>query len=637
MAKKKKKQLISDLIDDISSDIDIINAKREIPDIITFVESKEWLGLPTHLTNPINLYIIQKITLKAFYRGSEGNENLELTKKEIEICKNLGLDNNEKGDLLGKYYKKDLFKELVLVWGRRSSKDFVCSLIALYEAMKLLECEGGDPYSIYELSSANPINILTVANSKDQASVAFMEIKEKLLHSNYFKDKYIKDGISAGSIYLLTPKDKKDNIEFKQKGLPLKKGSIGIVVGHSNSDTLLGKGSMVLILDEVASYKSTGGSSSGDRIYTALTPMTKTYVRRFYKKDKNNNIMLDENGQRIVEKRIYDGKIISISSPKAEEGKFYEMFRDAKDVPSRLAMRLPTWEVNPTHTRESLRKEATMMSNTEFNMEYGAEFSGTGLESFFSEEQVNSCFKGHSRELVEIGRPGNVYFVHLDPATSSHNYALVVLHREFYLNKETMKSEFMIIVDHIKYWEPVKGPIDVEEVTKYIVGLKKRFNIGLLTYDAFQSQESIVKIRRAGISQKETRYTGIYKMKIYRELENLVNSRRILIPSHNLLRNEMISLQRKFTPNGFKILPRKEGDGTKTDDIVDSVAGAAYIAIEKQVSKLPNALLVEHGNLAGQNTVWRNMQGGIYGVGPGQQVSRRLEQRASWPNYKRFS
>ena len=583
MAKKKKK-LISDLIDDISNDINIINTKREIPDIITFVESSEWLGLPVNPTNPINIYPVQRIMLKVFYRGSEGNENIELTEREIELCKNIGLDNDSKGDFLGKYYSKFLFRELLLVWGRRASKDFVCSIIALYESMKLLECPGGDPYAMYELSSANPINILTIANAKPQAAIAFMEIKEKLLQSNYFKDKYIKDGISAGAIYLLTPKDKKDNIEFKEKGLPLKKGSIGIVVGHSNSDTLLGMGCIVLILDEVASYKATGGSSSGDRIYTALTPMTKTYVRRFYKKDENNNIILDENGQKIVEKRIYDGKIISISSPRAKEGKFYEMFRDARNVSNRLVMRLPTWEVNPTHTRASLKEEATSMSETEFNMEYGAEFSGTGLESFFTEDQVKSCFIGHSRKLVEIGSPGNVYFVHLDPATSSHNYGLVILHKEFYLNKETMKSEFMIIVDQIKYWEPVRGPIDVEEVTEYVVGLKRKFRIGLLTYDAFQSQESIVKIRKAGISQKETKFTGIYKMKIYRELENLVNSRRILIPHHNLLYNEMVELQRKFTPTGFKILPKKEGDGAKSDDlcvvpetVVHTNKGATFI------------------------------------------------------------
>ncbi|KKL21156.1 hypothetical protein LCGC14_2448280, partial [marine sediment metagenome] len=349
-----------------------------------------------------------------------------------------------------------------------SSKDFVVSIIALYEAMKLLECPGGDPYTLYELASSSSINILTVANSKDQARRAFEEIREKLLLSEYFKDKCIKDGIGSSSIFLLTPQDKIENKKFREKGLPLKKGSIGIIVGHSNSDSLLGMGCIVLILDEVASYKTSGGASSGDRIYTAMTPAVSTYCRRSYKKDADDNFLLDEHDQKIVEKRTYDGKIISISSPRGQEGKFYELFQTANQVGHRLACRLPTWEVNPTHTRESLRESVPTMSEAEFNMEFGAEFSGMGVENFFTEEQVNNCFIGHNLKDRDIGLPGNVYFIHLDPATSSHNYALVVLHKEYYLNRETAKAEYVVIVDHIKHWSPVRGPINPEVVMEYV-------------------------------------------------------------------------------------------------------------------------------------------------------------------------
>ncbi len=630
---KKSKLNVGDLIDDITNDIDIIgiSSKSKIPDIITFVESKEWLGLPTHPTNPIILYPMQRIMLKTFYRGSLGNENLVLTNDEIMLCQEYGLDNDDKGNVLEKYDTEILFRELVLVWGRRSGKDFVVSIIALYEAMKLLECPGGDPYAMYELSSATPINILTVANAKIQAKIAFDEIKEKLLYSDYFRDKFVKDGITSSSIYLLTPQDKKNNKEFKEKGIPQKKGSVGIVVGHSNSDSLLGMGCIVLILDEVAAYKTTGGASSGDRIYTALTPTVQTYCRKTYVKDENNNFVYNEYGQKEIATRIPDGKIISISSPRAQEGKFYEMFRDASQVNNRLAMRLPTWEVNTIHSRQVLRDDVNTMSDAEFNMEFGAEFSGMGLESFFSEDQVNGCFKGHNFKDHDIGTPGNVYFIHIDPASSSHNYALVVLHKEYFMDPVTQKAQFMVIVDHIKHWSPVHGPINPEEVTHYIIGLKRRFRIGLLTYDSWASQESIRLMRKAGIPNKETKFTGPYKIKIYREFENLVNSGRILIPfvdsdGGTLLRNEMIELQRKFTPNGFKVMPKKEGDGTKSDDIVDCVAGAAYVAIEKQISRLPNMMLVECGNPGANGQVWRGPSG-VIGIGQGHQVAKNIADR----------
>jgi hypothetical protein len=629
-----KKKTVSDFIDDLKVDINAQSQTVKMPDIITFVESKEWLGLPYHPSNPLTLFPVQKIMLKVLYRGSIGNENLQLTEEELDLCKKLGLEDPDRGAFLQKYQSDVLFRELVLVWGRRSGKDFICSIIATYEAMKLLECPGGDPYQMYEISSANTINILTVANSSSQANIAFSEIRERILNSPYFEDKYIKDGISAGAIYLLTPKDKQDNQEFKKKGLPLKKGSVGVLVGHSNSDTLLGMGCIVLILDEVASYKNTGGASSGDRIYAALTPTVRTYVRRVYYKDESGDYKLTEHGQKVVEKRIYDGKVISISSPRGKEGKFFELFQDAPNVPSRLAMRLATWDVNPAHTRDSLRAEEHTMSDMEFNMEYGAEFSGMGVENFFTEEQVKSCMYGHRYELTDLGKPGRVYFVHLDPATSSHNYALVVVHKEYFLDPATNKAEYVIIVDHIKYWQPINGPINPLEVDSYVAGLKRRFHIGMITYDQWASAESILKLRKAGIPNKETRFNSSYKQRIYRELENLVNSGRILIPFEHLLYNEMIELQRKFTPTGFKVQPKQDGDGVKSDDIVDCIAGAAYMAIESQTKSLPQAKLVSLGNpqTSSNMVAWRNMQGGLYGVGTGQQVAKSMEKRThAWP------
>ncbi len=544
---KTKKQSVGDLIEDIQSDLEQ-SLKREIPDIVTFVDSEEWLGLKKRKNNPIELFPMQKIMLKAFYRGSIGNENLTLTELELQLLEDNGLNSPDRGNVIGKYYNGELFRELVLVWGRRSGKDFIVSIIALYEAMKLLECEGGDPYAMYGLSSANTINILTVANAKAQANIAFSEIREKLLYSPYFRDKYTKEGMTAGAVYLLTPQDKKDNKEFKEKGLPQKKGSIGIVVGHSNSDTLLGMGCIVLILDEVASYKTTGGSSSGDRIYAALTPTVQTYVRNIYAKDKNGEFVINKHGQKVTQERIYDGKIISISSPRAKEGKFYELFDKSPTIPTRLSMRVATWNINPKHTRESLRADNNTMSETEFNMEFGADFSGTGLESFFTEEQIKPCFYGHNLQNVKMGSPGKVYFAHLDPATSSHNYALVVLHRECFLNRETMKADFRIIVDHIKVWTPLRGPINPNEVMAYVIGLKRKFHLGLITYDAFTSQESILKMRKAGIPNKETKFLPTYKFTIYKELENLINTGRLFIPYDQLLYQEMVELQRKFTP-----------------------------------------------------------------------------------------
>ena len=55
---KKKQQSIGDLIEDIQADLSV-SIKRDIPDIITFVEDQEWLGMPFHPSNPLNLFSMQ--------------------------------------------------------------------------------------------------------------------------------------------------------------------------------------------------------------------------------------------------------------------------------------------------------------------------------------------------------------------------------------------------------------------------------------------------------------------------------------------------------------------------------------------------------------------------------------------------
>ena len=626
---------ISDLITQIKSDIetdtDDLNKKKYIPDIITFCNHPDYLNL---LERGITLRPFQEIILKIFYRGSVGNELLTLTKEEIKLCKDHGLLDGDRGDPLNKYYESNIFRELVLVWGRRAGKDFVGSLIATYEAMKLLECPGGDPYVIYGISSAATINILTVATARDQADTAFKEIKDRILGSRYFKDKMLPEGLETSKIYLLTPADRIENKDLVKRKLMSKKGSILIEVGHSNSDSLLGKGVFVLILDEVASYKRSGGSSSGERIYTSMSPSLNTYKRVEKVLDKNGHEIIGEDGEPTA-KVVYDSKIISISSPRGEGGIFYDIYKEAPKVDSRLACRLPTWAVVKELTKDSLRETNRAMTEVQFMMEFGAEFSGMGGENFFPRHFVEECFKP-GLKVEKMGKPGVVYFAHLDPATSSHNYSLVIVHREMFFNKKTSRNDFNLIVDHIKHWHPSPDrPINTEIIDDYVLGLRKKFYFGVITYDIWNSIASINKLRKVGIPAKCTHYNKKYKMTIYDELYGLVVSGRIRIPPYVLLRDEMFNLQRKFLPpSGYSVFPKKEGE-VSTDDIVDALAGACYNAISFSVKKLPNGQVIDMGSMNNvNNRMWNSMSGPM-GYGTGQQVSQKLERLNSWPNSQR--
>ena len=553
-----------------------------IPSIIEFVESEKYLGLPVQKPTPIDLYPLQRIMLKAFYAGSTGNESLSLDDEEVKLCKLNNLEDENVSDIFIKQNNGIIKSEMVLVWGRRSGKDFCIAILACYEAAKLLESPFGDPYRLYNLGSGAPFTILTVANSSAQAQVLFNEIKDKILKSQYFSDKIVPEGILADQIHLLTPADKIRNAEMLDRGLPQNPGSVIIRSGHSNSDSLAGISCYCLLLDEIGLYKQTPGSGGGDSIYRTLAPATSTYIRKV--------ISIDEYGKE-TSKDVYDGKIICISSPRGKEGIFFDLYRKSPNVKHRVMCKLPTWVVNPSQTRELLREKFINMTEEEFMMEFGAEFSGTAGQTFFTRDMVDKCFYNNMK-LKDNGESGYSYFCHLDPATSSHNYALCVCHKEIFLNQETGKTDFKIIVDHIRYWQPLEGkPILTEEVDSYIIGLSKKFNFELVTFDQWNSQHSIEHLKKHSIPAKMTRFTKRYKIIIYDNLYDLSSSGRLFIPNHDLLKNEMLYLQRRYTPTGYKVFAKKDGL-VKTDDVSDALAGAAYACMHDTSERLPQGKLV---------------------------------------------
>lgn len=562
------------------------SAEPYMPDIIEFCYSKKYLNLE------LPLYPMQAIILKCFYRLQKGNEHIKLTESELELLHEYKLNS-----VLEKYYSGELFRELVLVLGRRSGKDYMVSLIALYEAMKLLEIPGGSPLKYYHLAPGNPIYILTVATAADQARILFLEIKAKLIRCDYFKNKV--GGSDADRIYLLTPEDKKHNKQLIEDGMPsaCSKGSVIIMCGHSNSDSLLGKKYWALLFDEVAAFKTTGGASGGERLYGALGPGTADFSRPLWidqdghrttnpKDRKKSTPVLDGKGKQV---RQLDSKMISISSPRAESGILYKHYIATPTVPYRLTFKLPTWKVNESMTEDMIRQEFKFLTHAQFQMEFGAEFSGAGGEKYIADLYIDQAIElgrllGLEHRLA--GRPGVIYYAHLDPSSSSHNYALVVLHVEQRIQITTQPNGVKIkepiklfVVDHLKVWMPSAHElINVKEVDNYIIDLAKRFRFGMVSYDNWNSTASIQKLRSKGIPTKMTPFRRHYMMAIYDQLEDLfINHQLALLPNGQtaeLLQKELKCLKKTYTASkGFKITTDPEGAIT-TDDLADALAGA---------------------------------------------------------------
>ena len=160
-----------------------------------------------------------------------------------------------------------------------------------------------------------------------------------------------------------------------------------------------------------------------------------------------------------------DGKMMMLSNPKGPIGLLYDLHENRQEDPTTLVMRLPTWLANPNIAKEFLDNEKKK-NPTEFQMQYGAEFGASSSDPMFTPDSVNSMF--NSMSMVprrEFGQSLTEYFCHLDPARTSDYYALVIAHTENIMGMYGPDKQPMkrVVIDHIHFWNPMTKNQPVSE------------------------------------------------------------------------------------------------------------------------------------------------------------------------------
>lgn len=599
---KRKDTFLSNLIEQVASEAELdASRSRKIVDIITFCEHDNYLNL-NQQSPPLKLWPMQKIVLKLFYRGSRGNEHLQLTEEELkelhDIAQSESLDYDKKkggfNQVIEKYHRGALHNELLLVMGRRSSKTLMVSIIAAYESYKLLESPDGNPHQYFtdmglDVGADKPLTILNVAVSESQAyDPLFLEIESRLTRSNYFPDKINYKASKKGTIYLLSESDKRENNRRRKLGINLLlEGSVVLMSGHSNSNSLRGKAAPVVLFDEFAHFINSSGRQSGDEAYRALTPSVKQFGEH--------------------------GRIVLLSDPKGRDGKFWKLFEMSQDreqdengedkldengnyIPAHdevLALQVPTWRMNPNPklAKKVLEREEKSKDPLAFASTWGARFLGEEGIRYFDERKITNCID-FSLGPTKQPNPKYTYHIHLDPATTSHNYALVMTHAATYIN-EFQHVKRRVFVDLVKFWTPSEqGPVDIMDVEKTVRALCRRFKVGSVTFDQWNSAQTIQRLRASGINAKETKFTTTYIASIYGELKSLINMEDLVLYPHRQLVGELKHLKYKILRSGFQRFFDPESE-FPSDDCSDALAGSAYMALNHQVRKpLPRGVLV---------------------------------------------
>jgi len=573
---------INPLLDAINKIQKVTSKKKtEMVDIMIFCDDPQYLDLPG---NNFFLHMSQRIILKTFYMGSRGNENLKLSKEEWEwfydneedeTIEDITYERNLKAVMakLLRKEKEDIFKsfkELHLVLGRRGTKTVLASLISAYEVYKLIVIGDGNPHKFYNLPFDDEIAIINVALSQPQAGKLFNEISSRLRNSPFFDNRIAKG--TTSEIRLYTDQDIEKGKELKEKGSKLEvPGSIVIMCGHSNPDTLAGRSAILILFDELGFYDETG-KVTGSYFYNRLKPSLANFLP------------------------YGDGRLVEISSPNSMTGIFYDIYKAAKDDDAILSYQLPTWIANPKITYEDLQSDRARNPEM-FSVEYGGQWAKSGIYgNYFESDMVERCIRIDSEPHL-TPKPGFSYFLHIDPAKNGNRYAALLIAKKYYVNRYGKRRPKLFLAN-IWIWDPQPGVgLLFNEIDKEVIQICARYHPMIVSYDQYNSVHSLQLLRSHGINCIQTSYNRAFKNKIYQNLKDLMAYQpdpELLLYDDSRLILEMKALKFRRTMRGIGLVVDKHGE-VKTDDIVDCLAGACCTASEGLRAPLPQPAVVRTG------------------------------------------
>jgi len=529
------------------------NVFEENPvDVKTFVESSNYLGQPP--LSEIQYNIVEAMS-QIYY------------KKDLEDL--MGTNNGSA------HYDKYTKNEIILQLGKGSGKDFTSTVGCAYLVYKLLCLK--DPAKYFGKPSGDAIDLINVAINAQQAkNVFFKGFKTKIESSPWF----------AGKFYA-----KADSVEFNK--------SITVYSGHSERESHEGLNLILAVLDEISGFASEVGTANeqgktAENIYKAFRGSVDSrfpdlgkvallsfprYVGDFISKRYEDVI---------AEKEIIEKKhtfIINPALPEDNPDNTFEINWDEDYIksykfPGVLAIKRPTWEVNPTRKIEDF-KLSFFTDPGDALMRFACKPTYSSDAFFKQRDKLEKCMS--LRNPIDNNKrfdssfkpdPEKIYYIHADLAQKHDKCAVAIAHVDKWVNVQVLKDYEQIapvvIVDAVAWWEPkVEGPVNLSDVKNWIINLRRQgFNIGMVTFDRWQSFDIQQELKSVGI---RTDTVSVAK-KHYEDFAMLIYEERVAMPLIPLLLEEMGELK---IINDKKVdHPRK-----KSKDLADAVCGAVFGAI----------------------------------------------------------
>lgn len=408
----------------------------------------------------------------------------------------------------------------IAVWalGRRSGKTLMSAIVATYAATML-----ADEYKKH-LRPGERFYIVSVANTIDQSRIALQGVKDLINGSPILKQ--------------LIVRETSDTLEL----------SNGAVFRALPASSRSGRGMAcpLLIFDELAHAVDTeGGNAAGSSLYQALSPSVAQFGSL--------------------------GKILMLSSPWTQAGIFWDLFKQANSgqFGHMQVVNLPTWEVNPTITKDWLEQEKARDPEM-FAIEYGANFSQS-LAAFIDPALVDTAINHYRGPLPPFVDFHGRYYLSLDPAKGGRDaYTACIVHLD----------GDRLVVDKWHEFKPSfqdgkKTQVAIAEVEDWILEHHDLYGFALVVLDQYNSQSTIQRLR-GRLPIEELTWTAPTKTKAFSKLRELFNAQTIELYPHSKGIQQLKNLIVQYRSNGTWNVTG--GTGAAVDDYALALAGAVLVA-----------------------------------------------------------
>jgi hypothetical protein len=173
--------------------------------------------------------------------------------------------------------------------------------------------------------------------------------------------------------------------------------------------------------------------------------------------------------------------------------------------------------------------------------------------------------------------PGAPRFIHVDLATSGDRCGVSLVRHDGFTVIRGERLPMFSVEMAVGIKPDTINQLQIAELREWMLSLVSKFDLNIvqISYDGFQSKESIQVLRRAGVRANNVSVDKTPEP--YEYLRQCIYDGRVLLPESDLLKDELVSLEWLAHKGKVDHPPRK------TKDVADAVCGAVYAAARHPV------------------------------------------------------